>query len=96
MKEATGIDTSILASKTDLAILKTKVNYLNVDKPKTVRADLSKLSYVVDNDIVKKIIYDKLFTKVKTIDTKIPNTDGLVNKTQYNSENKVLKRRLKM
>ena len=31
--------------------------------------DLSKLSDVVKNDVVKKTIYDKLVTKVNSIDT---------------------------
>ena len=52
---ATGIDTSKLASKTDLDILKTKVKDLDVDKLKNVPANLSKLSTVVDNGIVKKV-----------------------------------------
>lgn len=46
---ATGIDTSTMASKTDLTILNTKVNNLDVDKCKTVTPDLSKLCNVVDN-----------------------------------------------
>ena len=54
LKEVTGIDTSMIASKTDLAILKTKVNYLDVDKLKTVPAGLGKLSNVVDDDVIRK------------------------------------------
>ena len=34
-----------------------------------VPADLSKLSDVVKNDVVKKAVYDKLVTKVNNIDT---------------------------
>ena len=41
LKGAIGIDTCRLASKTDLAILKTKVDNLDIDKLKTVSADLS-------------------------------------------------------
>ena len=44
----------MIASKTDLAILKTKVNYLDVDKLKTVPAGLGKLSNVVDDDVIRK------------------------------------------
>ena len=43
LKAAAGIDTSTLRSKTDLAGVKTKLDNLNVDKLKTVAADLSKL-----------------------------------------------------
>ena len=43
----------MLASKTDLGSLKTKVDNLHVGKLKTVSADLRKLSIVVDNDVKK-------------------------------------------
>ena len=52
------MDTSNLASKSDLA----QVEDIDVDKLKTVRADLSKLSNVVNND-VKKTVDDKFITK---------------------------------
>ena len=35
----------------------------------SVPVDLTKLSDVVKNDVVKKDVYDKLVTKVKNIDT---------------------------
>ena len=55
MKGATGIDTSTLVSKTNLANLKTKIDNLDGDEPKSVHADLSKLSNVVDDAILKKL-----------------------------------------
>ena len=55
LKEATGIDTSTLASNTDLVGLKTKVYDLDMDKLKTVSTDLSNLSNLVDKDVVKKL-----------------------------------------
>ena len=61
-----------------LASLKTRVDNLDVDKPKTIPADLRKL----DND-VKETVYDKLVSKVNAIDTKIPCTSKLATKTQY-------------
>ena len=84
LKEATGIDLSVLASKTSLSCLKTKVNNLDVDKLKTVPADLSKLSNVVDN-VVKKTVYENLATKVNAIYTKIPSTSGLVINAKHES-----------
>ena len=45
--------------------LKTKVENVDVDKLKTAPADLSKLSNLVDHDVVKKTVYYKLVTKVK-------------------------------
>ena len=84
LKETRGFDTSTLASKIDLAGLKTKIDNLDVGKLNTTPADLIKLSNVVDNDFVKKTVYDKLMIKSNAIDTKIPSTTELVNKTQYN------------
>ena len=74
---ATGIDISTLVSKTDFPALKAKEDNLVVDKVKTVRSDLSKLTNVVDN---KKTVYDKLAFKVSAICTNIPSTSGLVTK----------------
>ena len=54
------IDTFILASKIHLADWETKVDNLGIDKLKTVLADLSKLGNTVDNNVVKKTVYDKL------------------------------------
>ena len=55
LKGATDIDTATLTSKIDLASLKTKAVYLDVEKPKTVSTDLGKISNIVDNDVVKKL-----------------------------------------
>ena len=54
LKGVTGIDTSALALKTDLAGLKTKVDRLDVNRLKSVSVYLSKLGNVVYNDVVKK------------------------------------------
>ena len=54
-KIATVVDTLKLAGKSDLASLKGKVVKIDVDKLKTVPVDLSKLSNVVNNDVVKKV-----------------------------------------
>ena len=53
-----------LILKSNLAILKAEVD----KNLKTVPADLSKLSNVVNNDTVKKTVYDKSITKVNNID----------------------------
>ena len=44
LKNATGVDTSKLAAKSDLASLKTEVDKIDVDKLKIAPIDLSKLS----------------------------------------------------
>ena len=56
LKEATAIDTSTLASKTDLHGLKTKLDELDVDKREIVPADLSKLNDVLDYYVIKNCV----------------------------------------
>ena len=55
IKNISHVDTSSFVLKTNLASLKTEVNKLGIDKLAPVFADLSKLSNVVKNDIVKKL-----------------------------------------
>ena len=50
------VDVSGFASKTNLAALKTKVDKIDADKLKTAPVDLAKLSNVVKNEVVKKLI----------------------------------------
>ena len=63
------MNVSSFALKSNLASLKTEVDKIDPDKLKTVPVDLAKLSNVVKNDVVKKIGYKKLITKVDNIDT---------------------------
>ena len=53
---------SRFALKPNLASLITEVNKLDIDKLAPISNDLAKLSNVVKNDVVKKTIYDKLFS----------------------------------
>ena len=53
------------ALKTNLASLKTEVDKLDIDKLVPIPVDLSKLSDVVKNDVVKKAVYGKLVAKKK-------------------------------
>ena len=69
IKNISHVDTSSFALETNFANLKSEVNKLDTDKLKPVSTDLSKLSNVVKNDVVKKDVYDKLVTKVNSIDT---------------------------
>ena len=69
LKNAAGFDASKLAAKSDLASLKLKVDKIDVDKLKAVPDDLSKLSIVVNIEVAKKTVYDKLLVKVNNIDT---------------------------
>ena len=54
LKNVTHVDTSSFALKTSLANLKTEVDKLDIGKLVPVPVDLSKLSDVVKNDVVKK------------------------------------------
>ena len=86
LKNAVGFDTSKIAGKSDLASLKAKID---VHKLKPVPVDLSNLSNVVKNDVVKETVYDKLVTKVNNIDT-----SGFVLKTKYDTENSNLEMKI--
>ena len=114
LKNVTGLDTSKLALKSNLANLTAEVDKIDLDKSNTVPVGLSKLSNVVNNDVVKKTVHDKSVAKVNNIDIsgsvsktkydkkkktsdankKIPDTKGLVKKTDYNSKITVLENKI--
>ena len=81
IKNITHVDTSHFALKTNLANLKTEVDKIDIDKLKTVPVDLSKLSNVVKNEVIKKDEYNKLVNKVNNIET-----SGFLLKTKYNAD----------
>ena len=54
-----------------------------------VPVDLSKLSDVVKNDVVKKDVYDKLVAKVNSIDT-----SGFVLKTKHDTDKSELENKI--
>ena len=56
VKNITHVDVSSFASKTNLTALKTEVDKSDIDKLKTVPNDLAKLSNVVKNEVVKRLI----------------------------------------
>ena len=64
-----------------MASLKTQVDKLDIDKLGPVPVDLSKLSDVVKNNVVRKTEYNKLVTKVDNIDT-----TNFVKKTEYEKD----------
>ena len=68
LRNITHIDVRSFASKTNLAALKTEVDKIDVDKLKTVPVDLAKLTNAIENDLVKKIVYN---TKVTSIEGQI-------------------------
>ena len=67
IKNISDVDTSSFALKTNLANLKTDADKLDIEKLEPVPTDLSKLSNVVKNDVVKKTVYDKLVANMNLI-----------------------------
>ena len=89
LKNVTHVDTSSFALKTNLAGLKTEFDKLDIDKLAPVPVDLSKLSDVVKNYVVKKTVCDKLVAKVDDIDT----SDFLL-KTTFNTDKTELENKI--
>ena len=55
LKNATHVDTSSFALKANLATLETEVDKLDIDKLVHFPTNVSKLSSVVKNDVLKKL-----------------------------------------
>ena len=96
LKNIIHTDVSSFASKTNLAALKTEVDKIDVNKLKTVPDDLTKLSNVVKNEVVKKTDFsgdsyvtrtkfstdtNVLDDKIDKIDKKIPDVSNLATKS---------------
>ena len=60
-----------------------KLEKLDVDKLSPVLADLSELSIIVKNDVVKKYVYD---ANIKDIKNKIPNITNLITNTAFKAK----------
>ena len=83
VKNITHVDVSSYATKTNLAALKTEVDKIDVDKLKTVPDDLSNLSNVVKNEVVKKsdfsadtyVTRTKFSTDANALDDKIDKVE---------------------
>ena len=89
LRNVTHVDVRSFALKSNLASLKTEVDKLDIDELATIPVDLSKLSDVVKNDVVKKTEYNKLVTKVDNIDT-----TGFVLKTTYDTDKSNLEKKI--
>ena len=111
MKYATGVDTSKLAKKIDLANLESNVDKLDIDKLKIVLTnsnnlkikvdklgvdqlvpvpvDLSKLSDVVKNSVVKK---DAYMLKQKKIEDEISDITNVDTNTTFNAKTNEVKK----
>ena len=72
-----------------MASLQIKVDKLDINKLVPVYVDLSKLSDVVKNDVVKKDVYNRLVAKVNSIDT-----SRFVLKTKYDTDKSELENKI--
>ena len=89
LKNVAQVDVSSFALKSNLAGLKTEVDKLDIDKLTPVPNDLTKLSNVIKNDVVKKTVYHKLVAKVNNI-----NTIRFVLKTTYDTDKSGLEKKI--
>ena len=78
---AAGADAFNPAAKSGWASLKFEVDEIDINKLNTVPVDLSKLSNVKNNDVVKETVYDKLVAKVNPI-----HTDRFLLKGKYDTD----------
>ena len=76
MKNARGVDTSKFAKKVDLVSLKSEIDKLVFGKFNTTPVNLSKLSDVVKNEVIKRTIHNELVKKVNAVQT--TDTSNLV------------------
>ena len=89
IKNISHVDASRFALKTNLPNIKTEVDKLDIDKLVSIPVDLSKLSDVVKNDVVKKTVCNKLVAKVDNIDA-----SDFVLKTKYNTDKTELENKI--
>ena len=89
IKNITHVDTSSFVLKTNLAGLKIEVDKLDIGKLVPVPVNLSKLSDLVKNDVVKKTVYDQLVAQVNNIDT-----SDFVLKTNYQTDKTELEKKI--
>ena len=72
-----------------MASIKVEIDKIDVDKSKTVPVDLSKLRNVVNNEVVKKTLYDKSVAKVNNI-----ITSGFALKYKYDTDKSDLEKKI--
>ena len=89
IKNISHVVTSSFAFKKKLANLKAEVDKLDIDKLVSVPVDLSKLSDLVKNDVVKKDVYNKLVAKVNAIDP-----SKFISKTRYDTDKSELENKI--
>ena len=110
LKNITHVDTSSFASKTNLAALKTEVDKIDKDKLKAAPTDLAKVTNAVENDLVKKTVYNTKVTSIEsqiagltknTVDNladitklKAVDTSNFVSKTKFTADTNTLEKKI--
>ena len=56
---------------------------------------MKKLSYVVDNELVKNTKFNTLKTKVNNLDKKIPDVTTLIRRNQYNTDKQNIEKKIR-
>ena len=85
----THVNVSILASKTNLASLKTEVDKLDIPKLSTVPADLAKLTNKVANDLVEETDFNALEKKVTDNKNEQDNLETTVQNNHLTTETSI-------
>ena len=83
LKNVTDVDVSSLASKTNIASLKTEVDKLDIPKLSAVPADLAKLTNKVGNDLAEETDFNAL-EKKGNLETTVQN-NYLTTETSINN-----------
>ena len=87
LKNITHVYTSNFALKTNLALLKTEVDKLDIPKLKTVPIDLADLTKQVQEDFTEKTVFNSLKTKIDKNETDNDNLQSIVNKNDTSTKN---------
>ena len=83
---------NVLSNLDKLDNLKSKIDKLDIGELETTPVDLSKLSNVVKDDVVKKTDNDELVKNVNAVQT--TDTSNLVTKTDYNTKINEIEKKL--
>ena len=89
LKNVTHVNVSILASKTNLASLKTEFDKLDIPKLSTVPADLAKLTNKAANDLVEETDFNALEKKVTDNKNEQNNLENTVQNNHLTTETSI-------
>ena len=94
LRSGTGVDASCFSIKADLANLKSYIDDWDIEKLKTIRIDLSKLSNVIKMTLLKNTVYDELVKNVYV--NHIIDFSDLVKKAAHGTKNENSETRINM